>query len=42
MNNDDQEFEKYDKFAKQMEERFPKMFAGPYGGFVAVKVGGQF
>lgn len=26
-------FEKYDKFAKQMEERFPKMFAEPYGGF---------
>ena len=30
MNN---EFEKYDAFAKQMEERFPKMFANPYGGF---------
>jgi hypothetical protein len=28
-----EEFEKYDAFAKQMEERFPKMFAGPYGGF---------
>jgi hypothetical protein len=27
------EFEKYDTFAKQMEERFPKMFAEPYGGF---------
>ena len=27
------EFEKYDAFAKQMEERFPKMFAQPYGGF---------
>jgi hypothetical protein len=27
------EFEKYDAFAKQMEERFPKMFADPYGGF---------
>jgi len=27
------EFEKYDAFAKQMEERFPKMFANPYGGF---------
>lgn len=27
------EFEKYDAFAKQMEERFPKMFAGAYGGF---------
>ena len=27
------EYEKYDAFAKQMEERFPKMFANPYGGF---------
>jgi hypothetical protein len=27
------EFEKYDAFAKQMEERFPKMFAESYGGF---------
>ena len=27
------EFEKYDAFAKQMEERFPKMFSGKYGGF---------
>ena len=27
------EFEKYDAFAKQMEERFPKMFSQPYGGF---------
>ena len=27
------EFEKYDAFAKQMEERFPKMFVEPYGGF---------
>jgi hypothetical protein len=27
------EFEKYDAFAKRMEERFPKMFADPYGGF---------
>ena len=29
--NDD--FEKYDAFAKQMEEQFPKMFAESYGGF---------
>ena len=28
-----QEFEKYDAFAKHMEERFPKMFSGKYGGF---------
>jgi len=27
------EFEKYDAFAKRMEDRFPKMFATPYGGF---------
>lgn len=27
------ELEKYDAFAKQMEERFPKMFSQPYGGF---------
>lgn len=27
------EYEKYDVFAKQMEERFPKMFSGKYGGF---------
>jgi hypothetical protein len=27
------EFEKYNAFAKQMEERFPKMFSGKYGGF---------
>lgn len=25
--------EEYDAFAKRMEERFPKMFSGPYGGF---------
>ena len=27
------EFEKYDAFAKRMEERFPQMFSHPYGGF---------
>jgi hypothetical protein len=27
------EFEKYDAFVKQIEERFPKMFTEPYGGF---------
>jgi hypothetical protein len=27
------EFEKHDAFTKQMEEQFPKMFAGKYGGF---------
>ena len=25
--------EQYEQFAKSMEERFPKMFAGKYGGF---------
>lgn len=25
--------EEYDEFAKRMEERFPKMFSQPYGGF---------
>jgi hypothetical protein len=25
--------EEYEVFAKQMEERFPKMFLNPYGGF---------
>lgn len=25
--------EEYDAFAKRMEEKYPKMFANPYGGF---------
>lgn len=25
--------EEYDAFAKKMEEKYPKMFANPYGGF---------
>jgi hypothetical protein len=25
--------EQYDEFAKRMEEKFPKMFSQPYGGF---------
>jgi hypothetical protein len=29
MHNENQ----YEEFAKKMEERFPKMFANPYGGF---------
>ena len=33
----DQEFQEYEKFAKHMEERFPKMFAGKYGGFACGK-----
>jgi len=28
-----EEFEKYDAFAKHMEEQFPKMFGEKYGGF---------
>jgi hypothetical protein len=28
-----EEFDKYEVFAKHMEERFPMMFAGKYGGF---------
>ena len=28
-----EEFDKYEVFAKRMEERFPKMFGGKYGGF---------
>ena len=27
------DFSKYDEFAKHMEEKFPKIFSGPYGGF---------
>lgn len=27
------EFNKYDAFAKRMEEKYPKMFSQPYGGF---------
>jgi hypothetical protein len=27
------EFSKYDAFAKSMEEKYPKMFSQPYGGF---------
>lgn len=29
--------EEYDEFAKRMEERFPKMFSQPYGGFCVDK-----
>jgi hypothetical protein len=31
--NDDQEFKDYELFAKHMEEKYPKMFVGKYGGF---------
>lgn len=29
----EEEFNKYDEFATRMEDRFPKMFKEPYGGF---------
>lgn len=29
----DQELQEYEKFSKRMEERFPLMFEGKYGGF---------
>lgn len=35
--DNDQEFQDYEKFAKSMEERFPKMFEGKYGGFAVGK-----
>lgn len=35
--NEDQEFIDYEQFAKSMEEKFPKMFAGKYGGFAVGK-----
>jgi hypothetical protein len=35
--NDDQEFKDYELFAKQMEEKYPKMFSGKYGGFAVGK-----
>lgn len=31
------EFERYDAFEKHMTERFPKIFAEPYGGFACGK-----
>jgi len=35
--SDDNEFKDYEAFAKQMEERFPKMYSGKYGGFAVGK-----
>lgn len=35
--NEDQEFQDYEKFAKSMEEKYPKMFGGRYGGFAVGK-----
>lgn len=28
-----EDFDKYDEFSSSMEERFPKLFSAPYGGF---------
>lgn len=28
-----EEFDRYDAFEKEMQEKFPKMFSEPYGGF---------
>lgn len=33
----DQELQDYEKFAKSMEEKYPKMFANKYGGFAVGK-----
>jgi hypothetical protein len=35
--NMEEDFNTYDAFAKRMEERFPKMFSEPYGGFAIGK-----
>lgn len=37
MSVEDKEFEEYELFAKSMEEKYPKMFAGAYGGFAVGK-----
>jgi hypothetical protein len=35
--NEDQEFIDYEKFAKSMQEKYPKMLGGKYGGFAVGK-----
>ena len=35
--NEDQEFIDYNRFSMSMEAKFPKMFAGKYGGFAVGK-----
>ena len=35
--NEDQEFKEYETFAKSMEEKYPKMLNGRYGGFAVGK-----
>ena len=35
--NEDQEFIDYETFAKRMEDKYPKIFVGKYGGFAVGK-----
>lgn len=35
--NEDQEYQEYELFAKRMEEKYPKMLGGRYGGFAVGK-----
>jgi hypothetical protein len=35
--NEDREFTEYEQYAKRMQERFPKMYGGRYGGFAIGK-----
>jgi hypothetical protein len=37
MNNEHEEFKDYETFAKHMEETYPKMFEGKYGGLAVGK-----
>lgn len=35
--NEDLEFQEYEAYSKMMQERFPKMYGGKYGGFAIGK-----
>ena len=35
--NEDKEFIEYEEYSKRMQERFPKMYSGKYGGFAIGK-----
>ena len=37
MSEEDQEFKDYEAFAKKMEDAYPRMFGGHYGGFACGK-----
>ena len=37
MNEEDQEFKDYETFAQRMEQSYPKMYPGKYGGFAVGK-----